>query len=93
MQCTILMTEPRKRKSKGRKVTASVTFRFDPLVKLSLGEIAGLSERSENQQAEFSLKIAYLHAKGLNIYGMSDIQISQKFDEMTAHLQEINNDD
>jgi hypothetical protein len=64
MQASLTMTEPRKRKSRGRKPTSSVTYRLTPKVKLAIAEISALTGRSENQQAEHFFKIAYLHTKG-----------------------------
>lgn len=89
MQAVITVTElpPRKRKPKTKKPISSVTYRLSALVKLAVAETAELFGRSENLQVEYSLKIAYLHSKGINIYKMSDLELINKFDETAKHLE------
>ncbi len=89
MQALLIVTEPRprKRRPKSNKPSSTVTYRLTPKVKNATAEIAELFGRSENLQVEHGLKIAYLHSRGINIYGMSDLQIIEKFDEMTRHLE------
>ena len=79
MQALITMSsQPRKRRPKSKKATNVVTYRLDPIVKTATAELADIFGRSENLQVEFGLKIAFLHAKGINVYGMSDLQIIDK---------------
>ena len=94
MQALLILTEPlpRKRKPKSKKEIYSVTYRLSPIVKFAVSELAELFGRSENLQVEYSLKIAYLHSKGINIYKMSELDIVEKFNEIAQHL-EINNND
>jgi len=65
-----------------RRDEVKVFYRVSPKVKASLFKSADTAMRSENQQAEFFLKIGYLHSLGVNIYGMTDGQIVQKFEEV-----------
>ena len=89
MQALLILTEPqvRKRKPKTKKAVYSVTYRLSPLVKAAVSELAEMFGRSENLQVEYSLKIAYLHSKGINVYKMSELDIVEKFNEITNHLE------
>lgn len=95
MQALIILTEPqpRKRKPKTKKEVYSVTYRLSPPVKFAISELAELFGRSENLQVEYSLKTAYLHSKGVNIYRMSELDIVEKFDELTRHFEKDTNAD
>ncbi|WP_026730829.1 hypothetical protein [Fischerella sp. PCC 9605] len=88
MQAVFIVSDqtPRKRRPKSKRISSVITYRLDPKVKLAISELASAFSRSENLQVEFGLKIAYLHCKGINIFGMTDLQIIEKFDEMTLHL-------
>lgn len=94
MQALLILTEPqpRKRKTKSKKQVYSVTYRLSPMVKFAVSELAEIFGRSENLQVEYSLKIAYLHSKGVNIYKMSELDIIEKFDELVKHLEVADND-
>lgn len=84
----IHMTDPTPRKRRARKKTTyAITYRLSSDVKAAMSELAEIYSRSENLQVEYSLKIAYLHSKGINIYGMTELQIIEKFNEMTVHLR------
>lgn len=86
------MTEPKKRRPRGKRDITPITYRLTPSVKNCVAEIADLIGRSENLQAEFFIKVGYLYSQGVNTYGMSETQIAQKFDEITAHLKVDEND-
>ena len=79
-------SQTQQRKSKGRKPVTPVTYRLTPSVKLAVAKVSELTGRSENQQAEQMLKAGYLNANGINVYGMSDIQIAERFDHLTQDL-------
>ena len=87
MQAVLTMeTQVRKRKPKTKKPVVSVTYRLDTKVKDGVEEMADTVGRSENLQVEYCIKVAYLHYRGINIYGMNDLQIANKFDETTQML-------
>jgi hypothetical protein len=84
----LIVNEPKKRKPRAKRSATAVTFRISPLVKSAIAESATKYGRSDNQQAEFLLKVGYLYATGVNIGDMSDREILEKFDEMTAEHEE-----
>lgn len=90
MQTLLMEAQPRKRKPKTKKPVSSVTYRVGIEVKLSLEEMAEKIGRSENLQMEYCVKVAYLHYRGVNLYGMNDLQVVDKFDEITTHLKDRN---
>jgi hypothetical protein len=90
MQSTLLMNEPKKRRSRGKRDITAITYRLTPAVKNCVAEVADVVGRSENLQVEFFIKVGYLYSKGINIYGMNESQIAQKFDEISTHLKEEN---
>ncbi len=83
--------EPRKRRPKSKNRTSMATYRLTPRVKAAIESIADIYGRSENSQAEYGLKIAYLHFKGVNVYGMTELQILEKFEEIAPKLDGSDN--
>ncbi|MBD2509001.1 hypothetical protein H6G91_17190 [Nostoc muscorum FACHB-395] len=65
-----------------------VNYRLAPNVKLAVSKSADIAGRSENLQAEYLLKIGYLHTRGVNTYGMSDLQIVEKFEDVAPIVEE-----
>lgn len=86
MQLTLMPETPKKRRSRIKRDVYPVTFRLLKSVKLALTDMAEYTKKSENQQVEQFIRVGYLHAKGINVYGLSELQVIEKFDEITNHL-------
>ena len=89
----LLITEPMPRKPRPKRDTVAITFRISPLVKRVISISAQEYSRSENQQTEFLLKVGYLNSKGISTVQMTDLQILEKFDEVTEQLNEDREND
>ena len=85
-------SEVNKNNADSVKKRKAITYRLAPTVKAAISESAEKHSRSENQQAEFLLKVGYLHTSGVNINGLSDREIIEKFDELTSELEDSDND-
>lgn len=86
MQAILMTDTPKKRKPRVKRDVYPVTFRLLRTVKLALSDMANHTKKSENQQVEQFIRIGYLHFKGINTYGMSELQVIEKFDEMINSL-------
>jgi hypothetical protein len=85
------MTEEHKqRKPRAKRDTVPVTYRVMPAVKEAVTYSASKYGRSDNQQAEFLLKIGYLYTLGIKIDGVSDIEILDKFNDCIKELANEN---
>jgi hypothetical protein len=87
----LIVSEPKQRKTRAKRSATAVTFRLSPSVKTAISESAEKYSRSDNQQAEFLLKVGYLYTSGINLSDMSDREIIEKFDELTAESEDSNN--
>ena len=86
MQAILMPETPKKRRTKTKRDVYPVTFRLLKSVKLALTDISEHTKKSENQQVEQFIRVGYLNAKGINVYGMSELQVIDKFNELTSHL-------
>jgi hypothetical protein len=82
----LLMSEIKQRKPRPKRDATAITYRLIPAVKQAVAESAVRYGRSDNQQAEFLLKVGYLHTLGTKISEMSDAEILNKFDEVSKSL-------
>lgn len=57
-----------------------------PSVKQAVKESASKYGRSDNQQAEYLLKISYLHTFGVDLKNLNDAEILAKFDDVAKQL-------
>lgn len=86
----LIVTEPKQRKPRVKRNATAVTFRLSPLVKAAISVSAEKYSRSENQQAEFLLKVGYIQTSGISTDKMSDGEIIEKFDELASELGDFN---
>ena len=86
MQALLMSEEIKQRKPRPKRGAIAITYRLMPAVKQAVAESAVKYGRSDNQQAEFLLKIGYLHTLGTKISNMSDAEILNKFDELSKLL-------
>ena len=82
--------ETKIRKPRPKRGATAITYRLMPTVKQAVAESAVRYGRSDNQQAEFLLKVGYLHTLGTKISDMSDAEILSKFDEVSKQLIQEN---
>lgn len=84
----LILSESSQRKPRARRSSVAITYRLSPSVKKVVSESASKYGRSDNQQAEYLLKIGYLHTLGTDMRAMSDREIIEKFDEVTAEIED-----
>jgi|GEM_PF-2861895 len=82
------VNEPKQRKPRAKRIATSVTYRIAPTVKDCVTISADKYGRSDNQQAEYLLKLGYMHTIGINISSLSEREILEKFDEITMDNKE-----
>lgn len=86
----LIVTEPKKRKPRAKRDVVSTTYRFTRDVKDAVAESAEKNNRSENQQAEFLIKVGYLHTFGIDLNNISDRDVIDQFDKlMSERVEEI----
>jgi hypothetical protein len=86
MQALLMSEQVKQRKPRPKRGATAITYRLIPAVKQAVAESAVRYGRSDNQQAEFLLKIGYLHTLGTKISDMSDAEILNKFDEVSKQI-------
>lgn len=83
---TLLMPESKQRKPRPKRGASAITYRLMPSVKEAVKESASRYGRSDNQQAEYLLKIGYLHTLGIDLKNLNDAEILARFDEAAKNL-------
>ncbi|MHC5930829.1 GIY-YIG nuclease family protein [Nostoc sp.] len=76
------------RNNRFKRPERKVNYRLDPRVKEAVSQTGRVAGRSENLQAEYFLKVGYLHDLGLNIFGLTEKQIIQKFEDVAPNVVE-----
>jgi hypothetical protein len=88
----LIVSETKPRKPRAKRNATAITFRLSPAVKAAISESAEKYSRSDNQQAEFLLKVGYLYTSGVAIGEMSDREIIEKFEEITSESGDADSD-